>query len=91
MYPKMAKEAEEEGFPRIAALFKAVANIEKTHEERYRKLIANLEAEQVFAKPEEIVWECRNCGHIHVGTNAPKVCPVCAHPQSYFEERETNY
>lgn len=91
MYPKMAKEAEEEGFLRIANLFRAVADIEKTHEERYRKLIANIEKEQVFAKPETTVWECRNCGHIHVGTDSPKVCPVCAHPQSYFEERATNY
>lgn len=87
----MAKEAEEEGFSRIANLFRAVADIERTHEERYRKLIANLEAEEVFAKPEEIVWECRNCGHVHIGTNSPNVCPVCAHPQSYFEEKATNY
>lgn len=91
MYPRMAKEAEEEGFPRIADLFRRVASIEQTHEERYRKLIANIEEEQVFAKPVVIMWECRNCGHVHVGNNAPDVCPVCAHPQSYFEERANNY
>ena len=91
MYPTMAREAEEEGFSRIANLFRAVAEIEKTHEERYRKLIANIEKEEVFAKPEVTVWECRNCGHIHTGANSPMVCPVCAHPQAYFEERATNY
>lgn len=91
MYPKMAQEAEEEGFIELAAKFRMVANIEKEHEERYRALLKNLENSEVFEKSEIVVWECRNCGHIHVGTKAPKMCPVCAHPQSYFEVREKNY
>ena len=91
MYPRMAREAEEEGFHELAAKFRMVAAIEKTHEERYRALLKNLETSVVFEKADIVVWECRNCGHLHVGTNAPEVCPVCTHPQSYFEVREENY
>ena len=91
MYEDFAKTAEEEGFPALAAKFRGVAAIEKNHEERYRALLSNVEAQQVFAKSEVKVWECRNCGHICVGTNAPEVCPVCAHPKAYFEVEEKNY
>ena len=91
MYDEFAKTAEAEGFTELAAKFRGVAAIEKAHEERYRKLLQNIEAQEVFAKSEVKVWECRNCGHIVVGTNAPDVCPVCNHPQSYFEVREENY
>ena len=91
MYARMAKDAEEEGFVALAAKFRGVAAIEKSHEERYRALLANIENEKVFAKNEEVVWECRNCGHMHTGTSAPGVCPVCNHPQSYFEVRKNNY
>ena len=91
MYEGFAKTAEEEGFTELAEKFRGVAAIEKAHEERYRKLLHNVEMQEVFAKSEVKVWECRNCGHIVVGTNAPEVCPVCAHPQSYFEIREENY
>ena len=91
MYDTFAKEAEEEGFKVIAKKFRMVAAIEKTHEERYRALLNNVETKNVFEKSEVKVWECRNCGHIVVGKNAPDVCPVCAHPQSYFELREENY
>ena len=91
MYEEFAKTAEEEGFTELAEKFRGVAAIEKAHEERYRKLLSNVEAQEVFAKSEVKVWECRNCGHIVVGTNAPEECPVCAHPQSYFEIREENY
>ena len=91
MYARMAKEAEEEGFTALAAKFRGVAAIEKSHEERYRALLNNVEKEKVFAKDEEIVWECRNCGHMVTGKDAPKVCPVCNHPQSYFEVRKENY
>lgn len=91
MYEEFAKTAEEEGFTELAEKFRGVAAIEKAHEERYRKLLSNIEAQEVFAKSEVKVWECRNCGHIVVGTNAPEECPVCAHPQSYFELREENY
>ena len=91
MYEGFAKTAEEEGFPELAAKFRGVAAIEKQHEERYRALLKNVEARQVFEKSEVKVWECRNCGHIVVGTKAPEVCPVCAHPQSYFEILEANY
>ena len=91
MYERMAKEAEEEGFVELAAKFRGVAAIEKAHEERYRALLKNVETAQVFEKSEVKVWECRNCGHIVVGTQAPEVCPVCNHPQSYFEVREENY
>ncbi len=91
MYDGFAKTADEEGFPELAAKFRMVAAIEKAHEERYRKLLSNIETKQVFEKSEVKVWECRNCGHLIVGTRAPEVCPVCAHPQSYFEVREENY
>ena len=91
MYEGFAKTAEEEGFPELAEQFRGVAAIEKEHEERYRALLKNVETRQVFEKSEVKVWECRNCGHIVVGTKAPDVCPVCAHPQSYFEIRENNY
>ena len=91
MYEGFAKTAEEEGFPELAAKFRAVGEIEKHHEERYRALLKNIETSQVFEKSEVKVWECRNCGHIVVGTKAPEVCPVCAHPQSYFEVHEENY
>ena len=91
MYERFAKDAEEEGFTELAAKFRAVAAIEKRHEERYRALLRNVEMKEVFAKSEVKVWECRNCGHIVVGTKAPEVCPVCAHPQSYFEIHAENY
>ncbi|MCR5676797.1 MAG: rubrerythrin family protein [Agathobacter sp.] len=91
MYDRMAKEAEEEGFPELAAKFRGVAAIEKEHEERYRKLLQNVEMQEVFKKSEVKVWECRNCGHIVVGMEAPPVCPVCNHPQAFFEVREQNY
>ena len=92
MYPEMAATAREEGFTRLAYLFEAVAAIEKEHEERYLKLLANLEGDVVFKTDDEnTVWICRNCGHIHVGKEAPKVCPVCAHPQAYFELKAENY
>ena len=91
MYPRFAKTAEEEGFPELAAKFRMVAQIEKHHEERYRALLNNLETAQVFERSEVKVWECRNCGHIVEGTKAPGMCPVCAHPQAYFEISEKNY
>ena len=91
MYDGFAKTADEEGFPELARKFRAVAAIEKSHEERYRKLLNNVETKAVFEKSEVKVWECRNCGHIVVGTKAPEVCPVCVHPQSYFEIRKENY
>lgn len=91
MYERMAKEAEEEGFADIAAKFRGVGAIEKAHEERFRALLNNIETKQVFEKSGVQVWECRNCGHIVVGTKAPEVCPVCNHPQSYFEVRNENY
>ena len=91
MYEDFAKTADEEGFPELAAKFRQVGEIEKQHEERYRALLKNIEMQQVFEKSEVKVWECRNCGHIVVGTKAPDVCPVCAHPQAYFELREENY
>ncbi len=91
MYASFAKTAEEEGFPELAAKFRLVAAIEKQHEERYRALLKNVETAAVFEKSEVKVWECRNCGHIVVGTKAPEVCPTCAHPQSYFELRAENY
>ena len=91
MYEGFAKTAEEEGFPELAKKFRGVAAIEKHHEERYRALLKNVETKQVFEKSEVKVWECRNCGHIVVGTKAPDICPVCAHPQSYFEINEQNY
>ena len=91
MYEGFAKTAEEEGFPELAEKFRGVAAIEKHHEERYRALLKNVEMRQVFEKSEVKVWECRNCGHIVVGTKAPDICPVCAHPQSYFEVNAENY
>ena len=91
MYERMAQEAEEEGFPELAAKFRGVGAIEKMHEERYRALLNNVETAQVFEKSEVKVWECRNCGHIVVGTKAPEVCPVCNHPQAYFEVHEQNF
>ena len=91
MYATFAKEAEEEGFTELAAKFRMVADIEKSHEERYRKLLSNVEMQEVFKKSEIKIWECRNCGHLVMGKEAPEVCPVCAHPQSYFEIRAENY
>lgn len=91
MYDRMAKEADEEGFKELAAKFRGVAAIEKSHEDRYRALLNNVETQKVFEKCEVQVWECRNCGHIVVGTKAPELCPVCAHPKSYFEIRKENY
>ncbi|MEE1081248.1 MAG: rubrerythrin family protein [Bacteroidales bacterium] len=91
MYAGFAKTAEEEGFTELAAKFRLVAAIEKRHEERYRALLRNVEAQEVFKKSEVKVWECRNCGHIVVGTEAPAICPTCAHPQSYFELVADNY
>ena len=91
MYDQFAREAEEEGFTRLAYQFRAVAAIEKSHEERYRALLSNVEMQQVFEKAEETMCECRNCGHLVIGKKAPEVCPVCAHPKSYFEVRKENY
>lgn len=91
MYDRMAKEAEEEGFTEIAARFRGVAAIEKHHEERYRKLLKNIDDKVVFSREGECIWICRNCGHIVIGKSAPKICPVCNHPQSYFELRKENY
>ena len=91
MYPQFAKEAREEGFDRIAALFEGVAAIEKEHEERYKKLLANIEGDLVFSKDGDVVWQCANCGHICVGKKAPAVCPVCSHPQSFFHVKADNY
>lgn len=91
MYETFAKEAEEEGFTQLADQFRMVGKIEKAHEERYRKLLSNVEMQTVFEKSEETMWECRNCGHLVMGKKAPEVCPVCAHPRSYFEARKENY
>ncbi len=91
MYERMAKEADEEGFKEIAAKFRMVGAIEKEHEERYRRLLSNIEDEVVFSKDEECIWICRNCGHVVIGKKAPAICPVCSHPQSYFEVKATNY
>ncbi|MBE5945250.1 MAG: rubrerythrin family protein [Lachnospiraceae bacterium] len=91
MYAEFAKDARAEGFDDIAALFEGVAAIEKEHEERYRKLLANIEGDLVFSKDGDVVWQCANCGHICIGKKAPEVCPVCAHPQSYFQVRAENY
>ena len=91
MYKEFAETAEKEGFKELAAKFRLVAEIEKHHEERYRALLKNVETAEVFAKSEVKVWECRNCGHIIVGTKAPEICPVCAHPKSYFEIHAENY
>ena len=91
MYAEFAKIAEEEGFKAIAAKFRAVGEIEKHHEERYRKLLKNIDDKVVFSKDEDAIWICRNCGHIVIGKQAPSVCPVCAHPQSFFELKSENY
>ena len=91
MYDRFAKDAEEEGFAKLAYQFRAVAAIEKAHEERYRALLNNVEMQKVFEKAEETMWECRNCGHLVMGKKAPALCPVCAHAQSYFEVRKENY
>jgi len=91
MYPQFAKEAREEGFEHIAKLFERVAEIEKRHEARYKKLLENLETGVVFKRSEQVMWKCRVCGHIHIGEEAPEVCPVCAHPQAYFEINAENY
>ena len=91
MYAEFAKVAREEGFDNIARQFEGVAAVEKEHEERYRKLVENIEKGQVFVKDGEVAWKCRNCGHIHVGPEAPQVCPVCAHPQAHFEVLAKNY
>lgn len=91
MYASFAKEAKEEGFTEIAALFEGVAAIEKEHEERYRKLLANIQGDLVFSRDGDVIWKCANCGHIYVGKKAPEVCPVCNHPQAYFEIKAENY
>ena len=91
MYAGFAKTAKEEGFTEIAALFEAVGKIEKEHEERYRKLLANVEGELVFSRDGDMIWQCSNCGHIVVGKKAPELCPVCKHPQSYFQIKAENY
>ena len=91
MYDRMAREADEEGFAEIARLMRGVAQIEREHEERYRKLLKNIDDAVVFSRDGDCVWQCRNCGHIVVGKRAPEVCPVCAHPQSYFEIRKENF
>lgn len=91
MYERMAKEADEEGFDEIARKFRGVLAIEKTHEECYRKLLKNIEDEVVFSRDGDCIWQCRNCGHIVIGKKAPKLCPVCNHPQAFFELRATNY
>lgn len=91
MYDQFAKEAKEEGFDDIAALFEGVAAIEKEHEERYRKLLANIEGDLVFSKEGDVIWQCANCGHICVGKKAPEVCPVCDHPQAHFQVKAENY
>ena len=91
MYAGFAKDAEEEGFVELAALFKLVGNIEREHEERYRKLLANLTNNEVFSKDESVVWECANCGHVFEGKDAPALCPVCKHPQAYFFVKSNNF
>ena len=91
MYKGFAETARKEGFTRLAAMFEGVAAIEKEHEERYRKLLKNIEDEVVFSKDNDVIWVCRNCGHVVVGKKAPNVCPVCSHPQSYFEVKNNNY
>lgn len=91
MYPEFAAIADEEGFPAIAAVFRNVATVEEQHEVRYRKLLAHVEAGDVFSREEEIYWQCRNCGYVHKGKNAPESCPACAHPQAYFEPMKQNY
>ena len=90
-YPHFADVAESEGFPEIAAMYRAIAVAEKGHEERFRAFVANIEVAKVFAKDDEVVWQCRNCGYIHVGKEAPETCPACQHPQAYFEIKKENY
>jgi len=90
-YPHFADVADEEGFPAIAAMYRAIATAEKGHEERYRAFVKNVETAKVFAKDGEVVWQCRNCGYIHVGKEAPKACPACLHPQAYFEVKKENW
>jgi rubrerythrin len=91
MYARFAKEADEEGFTEIANRFRLIGEVEKHHEERYRKLLENMQAGTVFKKGSIVIWKCRNCGHIHVGLEAPEICPVCSHPKSYFELQAENY
>ena len=91
IYPEFAKTAKEEGFSDIATSFELVAKVEKAHEERYKKLLDAVKNSTVFERPNQIIWECANCGHIHIGKCAPKICPACSHPQSYFELRVENY
>ena len=91
MYAEFAKVAREEGFDDIAALFEGVGKIEKEHEERYRKLLANIEGGLVFSREGDMIWECSNCGHIHIGKEAPEVCPICAHPRAHFQLKANNY
>ncbi|MGL4292506.1 MAG: rubrerythrin [Bacteroidales bacterium] len=91
MYPKFADIAEQEGFPAIAQMYRAIVIAEKGHESRYRSFISNIEDAKVFAREDEVVWQCRKCGYIHVGKEAPKVCPACLHPQAYFEIEKTNF
>ncbi|MEG2118113.1 MAG: rubrerythrin family protein, partial [Clostridia bacterium] len=91
MYAEFARVAKEEGFAKLAFQFEAVAKIEKEHEERYRKLLANVEGNKVFISDDVVIWQCSNCGHIHVGKAAPEICPVCAHPKAYFQKRVENY
>lgn len=90
-YPKFADIAEEEGFPAVAAMYRHIVVAEKAHEERYLALLKNIEDNTVFSKTEEVLWQCRNCGYIHAGTEAPKVCPACLHPQAHFEVKKTNW
>jgi Rubrerythrin len=91
MYPRMAKEAKEEGFEKIAEMFEGIAEVEKKHEKRYKKLLDNLEKGEVFKRDGKVYWKCRNCGYIHEGSGAPEVCPVCSHPRAYFELLSENY
>lgn len=91
MYPTMAQEAREEGFMEIAAMFDAVAKVEAVHEERYKKLLQNVQNGQVFSREQDCVWQCRNCGHLHFGKMAPEMCPVCSHPKAYFQIKPENY
>lgn len=91
MYPTMAREAQEEGFDEIAKLFSLVADVEKAHEERYKKLLANIQGGVVFSRDNECIWQCRNCGHLHIGNAAPEECPVCAHPRAHFQIKPENY
>ncbi|HNW94390.1 MAG TPA: rubrerythrin family protein, partial [bacterium] len=91
LYPAFAAVADEEGFPEVAATFRMVSIAEKGHEERYRKLLANVEGKQVFMKKSSVVWRCRNCGYLHTGAEAPEKCPACLHPQAYFQVKAENY